>query len=339
MPQTTINMNIREEKELHEQQYLSRYAALSMNSKGREKAIEPCTYRTCYQRDRDRIIHCKAFRRLKHMTQVFLAPAGDHYRTRLTHTLEVSQIARSIASALKLNEDLTEAIALGHDLGHTPFGHAGERALSKCIEFSHTMQSLRVVDILERDGEGLNLSWEVRDGIINHTDGEAATLEGRAVKLSDKIAYINHDMDDAMRAGILKESDVPAGVRKVLGETRKERLDSLISDIITNSYDRDEIRMSPDVFEAFKDLRQFLFDNLYFNPVCKSEESKAESMIITLYNYYLDHVMELPQEYLKVMETHNVKPERIVADYISGMTDYYSVAVFKELYIPEFWGR
>ena len=196
-----------------------------------------------------------------------------------------------------------------------------------------------MVDYLENDGAGLNLSWEVRDGILNHTDGRAATLEGRAVQLADKIAYINHDMDDAMRADILKEEDVPAAVRNVLGETRKERLDTLISDIITTSYDKDDVRMSPEIYDAYRDLRQFLFDNLYFNPVCKSEESKAESMVITLYNYYLEHVDKLPQEYIKVMETHGVKPERIVADYISGMTDYYSVEVFKELYIPEFWGR
>ena len=332
-------MDIREEKELYEEQHLSKYAALSSRSKGREKEIEPCDLRTCYQRDRDRIIHCKAFRRLKHKTQVFLAPSGDHYRTRLTHTLEVSQIARSIASSLRLNEDLTEAIALGHDLGHTPFGHAGERALNKCIEFSHTIQSLRVVDFLENDGEGLNLTYEVRDGILNHTEGEAVTIEGRIVKLADKIAYVNHDMDDAMRAGILYEEDIPAEVRKTLGETRKDRLDKIIHDIVANSYDRDDVRMSDEIYGAYNELRQFLFDNLYFNPVCKSEEAKAEAMVITLYNHYVGHLEEIPEEYRKVMDMRGISPERIVADYISGMTDYYSVEVFRKLYIPEFWEK
>lgn len=333
-------MNIREEKEQLEFNILSEYAAKSACSKGRAVEEEPCDIRTCFQRDRDRIIHSKSFRRLKHKTQVFLAPTGDHYRTRLTHTLEVSQIARTIATSLYLNEDLTEAIALGHDLGHTPFGHAGERALNSKYPFSHSKQSLRVVDFLEDDGKGLNLSWEVRDGIVNHGMGSMpSTLEGRIVRLSDKIAYINHDMDDAMRAGILSENDIPKDIARELGSTKKERLDFLVKDIILNSKGKDDIIMSEDAFNAMVELRKFMFDNLYFNSSCKSEEGKAESMLISLYDYYLAHIDELPKDILGLMETMNINPERAVCDYISGMTDYYSVAVFKELFVPEFWGR
>ena len=333
-------MLIREKKEQAEYKSLSQYAAKSAESKGREEPEEACEIRTCFQRDRDRILHSKSFRRLKHKTQVFLAPTGDHYRTRLTHTLEVSQIARTIASSLFLNEDLTEAIALGHDLGHTPFGHAGERALNTRYPFSHSRQSLRVVELLEDDGKGLNLTWEVRDGIVNHSMSRlASTLEGRIVRLSDKIAYINHDMDDAIRAGILCEEDIPKELSNTLGNTRKARLDFLVKNIIENSADTGDIIMSDEAFQAMVDLRQFMFDNLYHNPTCKSEETKAESMVISLYDYYLDHQEKLPDDVQKLMSEKNVKPQRAVCDYISGMTDYYCVAVFTELFIPEFWGK
>jgi len=333
-------MNIREEKEKLEFNILSEFATKSACSKGRAVDEEPCEIRTCFQRDRDRIIHSKAFRRLKHKTQVFLAPTGDHYRTRLTHTLEVSQIARTIASSLNLNEDLTEAIALGHDLGHTPFGHAGERALNSKYPFSHAKQSLRVVDFLEDDGKGLNLSWEVRDGIVNHGLGSMpATLEGRIVRLSDKIAYINHDMDDAIRAGILSEDDIPKDIASVLGYTKKARLDFLIKNIIINSMGKNDIVMSDSAFSAMTDLRKFMFDNLYFNSSCKDQEGKAESMLVSLYDYYLENVSELPDDIICLMNNKNIKPERAVCDYISGMTDYYSVAVYKDLFVPEFWGN
>ena len=333
-------MTIREELEEREIQYLSPFAVKSAQSRGREKAIEPCPLRTCFQRDRDRIIHSKAFRRMKHKTQVFLAPSGDHYRTRLTHTLEVSQIARTVARALRLNEDLTEAIALGHDLGHTPFGHEGERALNTRCPFKHNIQSLRVVDKIENDGEGLNLSWEVRDGIINHSmSRKAATLEGQIVRLADKIAYINHDMDDAMRAGILSEEDIPEKIRECLGQSRKERLDFLIKDMVASSMDKPEICMSDDAREGFLGLRKFLFDNLYFNPVCKSEEIKANAMILALFDHYVSHPDQMPDEYLNLMDRYGQSLERTVCDYVSCMTDYYSVAVYRKLFVPEFWNR
>jgi len=333
-------MEIRKLKEEAERRNLSPYAALSAESKGREREIRPCDIRTCFQRDRDRIIHSKAFRRLMHKTQVFLAPQGDHYRTRLTHTLEVSQIARSIASALKLNEDLTEAIALGHDLGHTPFGHAGERTLDRKYGFVHARQSLRVVDLLEKNGEGLNLSWEVRDGILNHgMSGRPATLEGNIVRLADKIAYTNHDMDDAIRAGILKEEDVPSEIRNAIGQTHAERLDFLINDMIENSYDKDTISLSDMAMDALNGLRSFMTDNLYFNPVCKSEESKADTMIAQLFDYYYDNPDRLPEEYRRIKEINGEETGRIVCDYISGMTDVYSVMVYQELFVPQFWKK
>ncbi len=334
-------MNIREERELFENKNLSKFAALSSKSKGRAIYEEPCEIRTCFQRDRDRIIHSKSFRRLKHKTQVFLAPTGDHYRTRLTHTLEVSQIARTIANALWLNEDLTEAIALGHDLGHTPFGHAGERALNSKIPFKHQIQSLRIVDKLENDGKGLNLSWEVRDGIVNHgMSKKAATLEGRIVRFADKIAYINHDMDDATRAGILSEDDIPKEISDVLGKSRKERLDFLIKDIISNSKDKDDIVMSDNVYDAMIKLRQYMFDNLYFkfDKDYSSEESKAVAMLERLFDFFVAHPDRLPKEIKNLIE-HGVSTERAVCDYISGMTDYYSVDVYKNIFIPEFWGK
>lgn len=333
-------MNIREKLEHIEEISLSQYASHSKNSLGRDRVEKECDMRTVYQRDRDRILHCKAFRRLKHKTQVFLAPAGDHYRTRLTHTLEVSQIARSISKALSLNEDLTEAIALGHDLGHTPFGHAGERALDTVCSFgfAHYRQSVRIVERLERNGAGLNLTKEVRDGILNHrTSGNPFTLEGKVVRLSDKIAYINHDIDDAIRAGILKEEDIPAEYTGVLGTTRRSRLDSLIRDIVSNSIDKNDICMSAEHEYAMQGIRSYMFEYVYKNKVAKSQEAKAESMIISLYEYYLSHQHKMPSEFTYLIEELGESPERVVCDYISGMSDQYSVLKFEENFVPKFW--
>lgn len=333
-------MNIREEQERHEREHLSPYASFSDASKGRDTDEPQCEMRTIYQRDRDRILHCKAFRRLKHKTQVFLAPAGDHYRTRLTHTLEVSQIARSIARALRLNEDLTEAIALGHDLGHTPFGHAGERTLNELcpLGFSHYEQSVRVVEKLEKDGAGLNLTWEVRDGILNHrTSGSPSTLEGKIVRLSDKIAYINHDIDDAIRAHIFSEDAIPKVYTNILGNSTKERLNTLIRDIIENSAGKDDICMSELIGDAMSSLRQFMFGSLYLNPAAKSEEEKACKLITELYNYYTDNIDSLPDNYKRFIDEFGEKPERVVCDYIAGMSDQYSVAKFEEIYVPKAW--
>lgn len=333
-------MNIREKLEQIEDLTLSEYAAHSKNSLGRDRHEEQCDMRTVYQRDRDRIIHSKAFRRLKHKTQVFLAPAGDHYRTRLTHTLEVSQIARSICKALCLNEDLTEAIALGHDLGHTPFGHAGERALDKVcsLGFAHYKQSIRIVEMLEKNGVGLNLTKEVRDGILNHrTSGNPFTLEGKIVRLSDKIAYINHDIDDAIRAGILTEEDIPKKYTDVFGTTTKTRLDSLIRDIVVNSMGKNDICMSPGYEESMKELRAYMFESVYKNPVAKGQEHKAESMIISLYEYYMKNQEKLPQEFTYLINELGEEPERVVCDYISGMSDQYSVLKFEENFVPKFW--
>lgn len=333
-------MTIREQMEIRETQILSPYAMLSIHSRGREEPEEECDIRPVFQRDRDRILHCKAFRRLKQKTQVFLLPKGDHYRTRLTHTLEVSQNARTIAKALRLNEDLTEAIALGHDLGHTPFGHAGERALNQIcpLGFTHHEQSVRVVERLERQGRGLNLTWEVRDGIRNHkTSGKPHTLEGQIVRLSDKIAYINHDIDDAVRGGILKESDIPERIRKVLGPSSKVRLDTMVHNVITNSMEQSAIRMSPEVAEAMMDLRKFLFENVYQNPVAKGEEKKAVHMIKNLYEFYEDHLEYLPEQFLRMIGPDGESKEQVVCDYIAGMTDTYAVKKFEEYFIPESW--
>ena len=324
-----------------EEKILSPLAAKSAASKGRLRPEEKCDFRTDFQRDRDRIIHCKAFRRMKHKTQVFISPEGDHYRTRLTHTLEVAQIARTIARALRLNEDLTEAIALGHDLGHTPFGHAGERKLDELCKdwggFAHNEQSLRVADRLEKDGKGLNLTWEVRDGILNHrTSGHPATLEGKIVQLSDKIAYINHDIDDALRAGILKEADVPAEYREVLGDTIRERLNALIHDIVIHSQGKDDIVMSPEMEKAMRGMRNFLFENVYHNPLAKREEKKVRHLLQELYQYYIEHPLELSEEYLNLMDAGQEK-ERVVCDYIAGMTDQYAMQAFADLYIPKAW--
>jgi len=333
-------MTIREQLELRENDYLSPYATLSGNSKGREREEQECDVRTVFQRDRDRILHCKSFRRLKQKTQVFLLPHGDHYRTRLTHTLEVSQNARTIAKALQLNEDLVEAIALGHDLGHTPFGHAGERALNAInpYGFKHTEQSVRVVQVLEKQWRGLNLTWEVIDGIRNHkSSGNPHTLEGKIVQLSDKIAYINHDIDDAIRGGILKEEDLPKEYTDVLGNSLKMRLNTLVHDVVMNSMGKPDIIMSQEVSGALKGLRQFMFENVYQNPVAKSVEVKAINMITNLYEYYVEHMDALPDEYLRKMTEKNISKEQIICDYIAGMTDTYAVKTFQKYFIPESW--
>lgn len=332
-------MTIRETMEQWEKVHLSPYASLSMNSAGRMVDEPQCDIRPVFQRDRDRIIHSKSFRRLKDKTQVFLNPEGDHYRTRLTHTLEVSQNARTIAKALNLNEELTEAIALGHDLGHTPFGHAGERALNRIcpLGFEHSEQSLRTVDVLEKNGVGLNLTMEVRDGILNHqTSGMPKTLEGKIVRLSDKIAYIHHDMDDAIRAGILKETDVPMDIRDILGHTTGERLDHFIHDIVTESMGKSDISMSKPVAEAMHDLRKFMFEQVYTNPIAKNEESKAETLMETLYTYYMEHVGLLPAEYQRLMYDGQSKA-RIVCDYVASMTDRFAISTYEELFIPKSW--
>ena len=332
-------MTIREMAEQREEAYFSPYASLSRNSRGRDIEEPPCDIRPVYQRDRDRILHSKSFRRLKHKTQVFLQPQGDHYRTRLTHTLEVAQTGRTIARALRLNEDLVEAIALGHDLGHTPFGHAGESALDEVCPrgFAHYEQSIRVVEILEKKGRGLNLTWEVRDGIRNHrTSGNPSTLEGKIVRLSDKIAYINHDIDDAERAGILQENEIPLEYRSVLGSTIRERLNSMIHDIVTHSQGKNDIIMSAEVDAAMKGLRAFMFSNVYKNPLAKNEEQKAKNLLQALYSYYAKHLEMLPEEYLTLIDRGEPE-ERVVCDYIAGMTDQYAMKKFSELYIPKSW--
>ena len=334
-------MNIREEQEKREHLIFSPYASFSDESRGRDRDEEPCPMRTIYQRDRDRILHCKSFRRLKHKTQVFLSPEGDHYRTRLTHTLEVAQIARTIARALRLNEDLTEAIALGHDLGHTPFGHIGEDTLTDVsgIRFEHCEQSVRVVEKIEKDGKGLNLTKEVRDGILNHrTSGSPGTLEGCIVRYSDKIAYINHDIDDAIRAGILKETDIPKEYSSILGNSTKERLNTLIKGVVDISKDKPYVKMDPDVNLAMTGLRSFMFKNVYTNKTAKSEEEKADRMLRTLYLYYRDNIDKLPKMYIDIINRdEEPKIERAICDYISGMSDTYSINTFRKIYIPMSW--
>jgi len=331
-------MNIREQTEQLEKENLSLYAALSAESRGRERPLLSDGIRTEFQRDRDRIIHCKAFRRLMHKTQVFLSPEGDHYRTRLTHTLEVAQIARTMAVGLRLNENLTEAIALGHDLGHTPFGHAGERALNEVCPFGfrHYEQSLRVVDVLERDGEGLNLTFEVRDGIVCHTKGKLAeTLEGRLVKLADHFAYAHHDFEDAVRAGVLCESAVPPEVKEVLGGGATERLSTMVTSVIENS--GDDIRMDPEVEAASQVLEEFMFDAVYTNPVAKSQESKAEQLVKALYDFFLDNASALPAEYQTIAMRDGL--DRAVCDYISGMSDRYAIKLYNDFFVPKGWSR
>lgn len=333
-------VTIREQLEEREKEYLSPYAVLSINSRGRKTEEQQCDIRPVFQRDRDRILHCKAFRRLKQKTQVFLLPNGDHYRTRLTHTLEVSQNARTIAKALRLNEDLVEAIALGHDLGHTPFGHAGEKALDQIYPFQHHKQSLRVVDCIEKDGRGLNLTWEVRDGILNHqTSGTPHTLEGQVVRLSDKIAYINHDMDDAIRGGILTEKDIPVQIREVLGNSCKERLNKMVHDVITNSMDRPEIIMSSQVGKAVFELRKFMFENVYLNPQAKGEEEKAIHMVEQLFEHYMKYPGHLPEQFQRALADTVSTREQIVCDYIAGMTDSYAVKKFQDYFIPQSWKK
>lgn len=334
-------MTIRESLEQREKDYLSPFASLNMSSKGRLRPEVECDIRPAFQRDRDKILHCKAFRRLKDKTQVFLSPEGDHYRTRLTHTLEVSQNARTIAKALKLNEDLVEAIALGHDLGHTPFGHAGERALNRVCPFGfeHNRQSVRIVDRLERNGQGLNLTFEVRDGILNHqTKGEPHTLEGKVVRLSDKISYIHHDMDDAVRAGILTEDDVPVQIRDIIGSTPSERLDHFVHDIVTNSMGKNDICMSERIGNAMMAMRQFMTENVYRNPVAKSEEGKAEALMETLYGHFMNHIDDMPEEFIRLLEEGEPK-EQVVCDYVGSMTDRYAVALYEDIYIPKSWDR
>lgn len=320
----------------NEKKLISPYGKLCIDTKGRKIFEDECEIRTAFQRDRDRIVHCNAFRRLKHKTQVFLSPDSDHYRTRLTHTLEVSQIARTIAVGLSLNENLTEAIALGHDLGHTPFGHAGERALNEVFPdgFKHYEQSLRVVDVIENSGKGLNLTYEVRDGILCHTRGkEADTLEGRIVKLADRIAYINHDIDDAIRGEVISEANLPLECVKVLGDTKSKRINTLVVSAIKNT--KDEIRLDNDVQAAFDILHEFMFDRVYTNPVCKSEEKKAISMIQSLYAFFVENPEELPNEYISIAFKEGT--ERAVCDYIAGMTDVYAVKMYNNYFIPSGW--
>ena len=331
------SQNVRERTEEIERQILSDRAVRSAESKGREREEEPDPLRTAFQRDRDRILHSKAFRRLKHKTQVFMAPEGDHYRVRLTHTLEVSQIARTAARALRLNEDLAEAIALGHDLGHTPFGHLGEQALTPFLgrPFRHNEQSLRVVDHLEDEGRGLNLTWEVRDGIVNHTWSmpQPSTLEGQVVRFADRIAYVNHDVDDAVRAGILTPGDLPADAVRVLGATHGERINTLVADLVTQSDGAEEIHLSDGVLEALSRLRDFLFERVYLRPEAAAEQKKAVELVRALFRYYLDHPDQIPAEY---RGAPGDLPTR-VADHIAGMTDRYALRTYEQLFLPQGW--
>lgn len=345
-------MVIRQIIESLEERNLSKYAALSKNSRGRLKFENECELRTCYQRDRDRIIHSKSFRRLKYKTQVLLSPQGDHYRTRLTHTLEVAQIARTIARALRLNEDLTEAIALGHDLGHTPFGHMGEEALDEIAKeeglggFKHAEQSLRVVDKLERNGEGLNLTIEVRDGILKHSKGQVdfslgfsadppLTLEGMVVRISDCIAYLNHDLDDAIRAGLVFEEELPREAIDFLGKTHGERIDRMVKDCVEQSMDKDGIFLSKDVLSAMENLRKFLYEKVYMGDIAQRERPRVRYMLKELYSFFLLHTEQLPESFRRALNFE--RKERVVLDYIAGMTDRYALQVFNELLLPHPW--
>ena len=333
-------MNVREELERREHRMLNPLASFSDQSKGRPRYEEPREedVRTCFQRDIDRIVHSKSFRRLMHKTQVFLQPEGDHYRTRMTHTLEVTRIARTITQTLGLNEDLAEAIAMGHDLGHTPFGHAGEVALTRCLgkPFRHNEQSLRVVDVLEKDGHGLNLTHEVRNGILCHTgDPWPSTLEGMVVRRSDQIAYVNHDIDDAIRAGILTDDDLPRAVTDILGHTHRDRVNTLVTDAIRTSQEAGTVTLSPAVDKALKDLRSFMFENVYRNPVAKGEETKAQAMLQRLFEYYITHPEALPEDFQPQLSFDGM--ERTVCDYIAGMTDNYAVDKYSEIFIPMGW--
>ncbi|MCR4890243.1 MAG: deoxyguanosinetriphosphate triphosphohydrolase [Ruminococcus sp.] len=330
-------MTVREQYEITELGILSSYACTSVNEKmtQREKYEEKCPYRTDFQRDRDRILHCNSFRRLKRKTQVFLSPVGDHYRTRLTHTLEVSQIARTIARGMRLNEDLTEAIALGHDLGHSPFGHCGEKVLNEICPhgFKHYEQSLRVAEYIEKKGEGLNLTYAVRNGIVCHTNMVADTKEGNIVRLADTIAYINHDIEDSIRAGILSNSDLPSECVRILGDTKTKRITTLIASVIDHgAY---EIDFSPKIRKAHDDLKKFMFDRVYTNPAAKVEEGKAELLIRKLYDYFISDIKKLPGEYQQIAKKYDA--DRAVCDYISGMSDGYAVDLYTELFVPKFW--
>ena len=322
-------MTIREKFELEEHERLSEFASKSDETRGRDYEDTECDIRTAYQRDRDKIIHSKSFRRMKHKTQVFLAPYGDHYRTRLTHTLEVAQLARTIAKAIRANEDLTEAIALGHDIGHTPFGHVGERTLTAC--------SGRVVGRIEKDGKGLNLTWEVRDGIRNHkTSLNPSTLEGKIVRIADKIAYVNHDIDDGIRAGVLNEDALPKECTDILGHSTRDRINTVILSVVEHSMDKPVIDMDPDVKAALYNMRQYLFEAMYANPVVKAEEVKAAKILEILYGYYMDRPEEMPSEF-KLMLNEGEDKITVVCDYIAGMTDNFAVEKFQELYIPRSW--
>lgn len=328
-------MTIRQRQEQEERERLSPYAALSSQSQGREHPLDPCDLRTCYQRDRDRIIHCKSFRRLKYKTQVFLSPIGDHYRTRLTHTLEVSQVARTLARSLRLNEDLTEAIALGHDLGHTPFGHIGESTLDRRMPggFRHNEQSLRVARRLENDGKGLNLCLETLDGIRNHSgQDEPKTLEGWCVRRADRIAYINHDIDDAIRGGILKPFELPRPCLAVLGQTHGERINTMITDIVNHSMYKNEVSMSLEVQQASDELRAFLFTYVYHDQWRKKEEERCDYILTALFEHYMAHPEQLPAEYLEI--SYMEGPERAVCDFVACMTDRYAIDRFTALFVP-----
>ncbi len=330
-------MNVREQTQTLERLTLSRYAALSENSRGRARPEEEEPMRPCYQRDRDRILHCKAFRRLKQKTQVFLSPEGDHYRTRLTHTLEVSQIARTIARALRLNEDLTEAIALGHDLGHTPFGHAGERALNRLCPggFTHYRQSLRVVEYLEKDGKGLNLTWEVRNGIVTHTTGEwARTQEGRVVRYADHIAFLNHDIEDALTAGVLSNEALPPDAVRILGKTKSQRITTMITDLVEHSAEG-EMHFSPDVEDAYHLLKDFMYSTVYVDKQAKREEKKVDKVVEELYSRLCDDPSLMPNFYMQIAYTEGI--DRAVVDYISGMSDHFAIRLFEDWLVPQKW--
>lgn len=333
-------MNVRVMLEEAEKSVLSGLAFMSVDSKGRERPEEPCPLRTAFQRDRDRILYSKAFRRLKHKTQVFISPEGDHYRTRLTHTLEVSQIARTIARALRLNEDLTEAISMGHDLGHTPFGHAGERALNRVcsLKFHHNDQSIRVVEFLENDHSGLNLSWEVRDGIRCHTGNDnASTLEGKIVAVADRVAYINHDIEDAIRGGIITEADIPKDCTNILGCTPSQRINTMVKSLVTNSAGISEIKMHENVQAATDKLRDFMFTRVYVGSEAKKEEAKAERLVAILYETLAKRQDLLPADEQKYIDEYGI--ERVVCDYVAGMTDPFAVRLFGNLFLPDSWGR
>lgn len=332
-------MLIRERTEMWEEKLLSPYAMLSKNTGGRQYSDEECDLRTCYQKDRDRINHCKSFRRLKHKTQVFLSPEGDHYRTRLTHTLEVSQIARTISRALALNEDLTEAIALGHDLGHTPFGHAGERALDNITSFGfrHFEQSLRVIDKLEKEGKGLNLTYEVRNGIVCHTRGkQPVTLEGQVVRIADKIAYISHDIDDAQRAGVITENDIPPEFSNVLGRRTSSRINQMVISLVKNSGDG-ILKMDESTQKAFDGLHQYMFDNVYNSPYAKAEEKKVPDLVQKLFSYFEKHPQMMDKTLQNVAK--NEGTERAVCDFIASMSDQYAIHLYQNLFIPKNWHR